>query len=284
MTVELHADAAETEEPILPAFSWPTKPEERPAVFPVGLEDLTPEWAWGGSTGGGVKVCIVDSGIEADHPMLGDAVKGGVVVEKTDEGLTLREEPHDDLFGHATACAGIIHGLAPEAELYSARVLNQNLKGGGDALVAGVQWAIEHQMNVINLSLSTRKHEHVVRLHDLADEAYFQNTVIVASANNTPVYSYPWLFASVISVASHSEQDPYTFYYNPDPPVEFTAPGVDLDLAWAGKSTAMGTGNSYATPHISGIAALILAKHPELTPFQLKSVLYLTADNVGGGR
>lgn len=264
----------------LPAFSWPTRREDRPAIFPVLLEEITPAWAWGGSTGKGVKVCVVDSGIEADHPALDGMVRGGVVVDKGTDGPVLREEPHGDLFGHATACAGIIHSLAPEAELYSARVLGPNLKGGGDALVAGVRWAIEQQMNVINLSLSTRKPEHVERLHALTDEAYFQKTVVVASANNMPVQSYPWLFSSVISVASHAETDPFTFYYNPSPPVEFTAPGVDLELAWADHSTVTGTGNSYATPHISGIVALIMAKHPDLTPFQIKTVLYYTATNV----
>ena len=264
----------------LPAFSWPTKAEDRPKISPVPWHEITPEWAWGSSTGKGIKVCIVDSGIEADHPWVGGMVRGGVVVERGEGEIVVREEPHGDLFGHATACAGIVHRLAPDAELYSARILGQNLKGPGEALIAGLRWAVENRMDVINLSLSTRKQEHILTLHDLADQAYFQGSVLAASANNTPVYSYPWLFSSVISVASHTEQDLYTFYYNPDPPVEFTAPGVDLELAWAGGSTAVGTGNSYATPHIAGIAALILAKHGELTPFQLKTVMYYTAKNV----
>lgn len=248
--------------------------------MPVPSSEITPDWAWGGSTGAGVKVCVVDSGIEADHPALDGMVRGGVVVERVDERPVVREEPHGDLFGHGTACAGIIHRLAPDAELYSARVLGANLKGGGDALLAGIKWAIDNGMNVINLSLSTRKQEHVLALHDLADEAYFRNTVIVASANNTPVHSYPWLFSSVVSVASHTERDPFTFYYNPRPPVEFTAPGVDLELIWSGGGTATSTGNSFATPHVSGIVALILGKHPRLTPFQVKTVLYYTARNV----
>lgn len=264
----------------LPAFSWPIRPEDQPPIAPIPLERIDPDWAWGGSTGKGIKICVVDSGIEADHPALGDAVRGGVVVERTPDGPVVREEAHDDLFGHGTACAGIIHGIAPDAEIYSARVLGQNLKGGGDALVKGVEWGIRNGMDIINLSLSTRKYEHIVALHDLADEAYFQGTIIVAAANNMPVYSYPWLFSSVISVASHAESDPFTFYYNPDPPVEFTAPGVDLELAWAGKATSVGTGNSYATPHMAGISALIMAKHRNLTPFQLKTVLYYTSKNV----
>jgi subtilisin family serine protease len=264
----------------LPAFSWPTRPEDQPPIFPIPWQEITPAWAWGDATGCGIKVGIVDSGVEADHPLLGGMVRRGVVVERGEEGPVVRDEAHGDLFGHGTACAGIIHRLAPEAELYSVRVLGPNLRGGGDALIAGIRWAVENRMNVINLSLSTRKQEHAAALHDLADEAYFQSTILVASANNAPVQSFPWLFSSVISVASHAEPDPFTFYYNPDPPVEFTAPGVDVKLAWAGGGTAMGTGNSYAAPHIAGLAALILSKHPHLTPFQLKTVLYYTAKNV----
>ncbi|GAC1472599.1 MAG: hypothetical protein PVSMB7_25440 [Chloroflexota bacterium] len=264
----------------LPAFSWPTRPEDRPSVFPMPLEIVTPDWAWGGSTGKGVKVCVVDSGVDADHPMIGGMLRGGVVIERSEAGPVTREEPHDDLFGHGTACAGIIHSLAPEAEIYSARVLGRNLKGGGDALIAGVTWALENGMQVINLSLSTRKPDHAVILHNLADRAYFQNALIIAAANNSPVLSYPWLFSAVISVASHTETDPHTFYYNPNPPVEFTAPGVDQEVAWSGGSTSIVTGNSFASPHIAGIVALILGKHPHLTPFQVKTVMYYTAKNV----
>lgn len=264
----------------LPAFSWPRDREDQPAILPVPWEEITPEWAWGGAAGKAIKVCIVDSGIEVDHRMLGGMVRGGVVVERTNGGAIIREVAHDDLFGHGTACAGIIHRLAPGAELYSAQVLGANLKGGGDALVAGVRWAIENKMDVVNLSLSTRKQEYAAQLHDLADQAYFQGTALVASANNAPVQSYPWHFSSVISVASHAAQDPYTFYYNPHPPVEFLAPGLDVELAWSGGGTSVGSGNSFAAPHIAGIAALILSKHRHLTPFQLKTVLYYTSANV----
>jgi subtilisin family serine protease len=97
-----------------------------------------------------------------------------------------------------------------------------------------------------------------------------------------PVESFPWRFSSVISVGSHEEDDPLTFYANPDPPVEFFARGVNVEVAWIGGSTITATGNSFATPAISAIAALVLSKHALLTPFQLKSVLYLISSNVGG--
>ena len=85
--------------------------------------------------------------------------------------------------------------------------------------------------------------------------------------------------SSVISVGSHEADDPFVYYYNPDPPVEFFGRGLEVDVAWLEGTTLRCTGNSFATPHVSGLCALILSKHPGLTPFQLKSVLHLTASN-----
>ena len=99
-----------------------------------------------------------------------------------------------------------------------------------------------------------------------------------------PVESYPWRFSSVISVGSHMEEDPMALYYNPNPPVEFFARGVEVDVAWLGGETIRCTGNSFATPHVAGICALIRSKHPELTPFELKSLLHLTSRNVADRR
>ena len=119
-------------------------------------------------------------------------------------------------------------------------------------------------------------------MRELADRAYFRRSVLVASAHNMPVRSFPWPFASVISVASHDEPDPMTYYYNPSPPVEFYARGVGVNVAWPGGSRMRITGNSFATPHITAICALILSKHRTFTPFQLKAVLYQAAKNVAG--
>ena len=83
-------------------------------------------------------------------------------------------------------------------------------------------------------------------------------------------------------MGSHEHADPLAWFYNPSPPVEFFARGLDVEVAWLGGGRLRCTGNSFATPHLSGICALILSKHPELTPFQLKSVLYLTASNAAG--
>jgi subtilisin family serine protease len=104
--------------------------------------------------------------------------------------------------------------------------------------------------------------------------------VLVASAHNMPVESYPWRFSSVLSVGSHAGADPLEYYVNPEPPVEFAAPGVDLELAWLDGSTIRATGNSFAAPHIAGIATLVLAKHGHLAPYELKAALRAACNNV----
>lgn len=247
------------------------------------ITDLTPEWAFGDSTGKGVRVAVVDSGVEHDHPALDDCVQGGVVVNyDADAKNYVRIDPDDmpcDLSGHGTACAGIIHSIAPQAEIYSVRVLGSNMRGRAIQFAAGLDWAIEHDMQVVNLSLSTSKEEYYALFHDLADQAYFKNMNVVSAVNNLPEPSYPSLYSSVISVAACEGHDRFTYYYNPSPPVEFGAPGINIEVAWNNKQYLTSTGNSFAAPHITGIVALIRAKHPELTPFQVKTVLLACAAN-----
>ena len=268
----------------VPAWSLPQDAVDRIAMSVEWPERVTPEWAWGGSTGEGVRVCILDSGVELKHPLVGE-LAGAYTVDIGDEGeVIVTDDEEGDLCGHGTACAGIVRALAPACELYSVRVLGAGFKGSGPVLLGGLRWAVEQGYDVINMSLSTTKREFAGVLHELADNAYFSRTLLVSSAHNMPVESYPWRFSSVISVGSHEDTEAMTFFYNPTPPVEFFARGVDVEVAWLGGGSMRCTGNSFATPHIAGICALILGKHPELTPFQLKSVLYLTATNVGGHR
>ena len=266
----------------LPAWSLPAGRAENLELPTEWPGRVTREWAWGGSTGKGVRVCILDSGVETGHPLVGE-LEGAVAVEVGPEKqISVVEDVEGDLCGHGTACAGIVRSIAPDATIFSVRVLGAGFTGSGTALLGGLRWAVEEGFDVINMSLSTTKSQFAGMLHEVADRAYFRRTVLVASAHNMPVESYPWRFSSVISVGSHEEADPLTYFYNPNPPVEFFARGVDVEVAWLGGTRARSTGNSFATPHMSGVCALILGKHPELTPFQLKSTLYLTASNVVG--
>jgi subtilisin family serine protease len=263
----------------LPAWSLPASAGDSIRLPSEWPERVTRDWAWGGSTGAGVRVCVLDSGIELAHPKVGP-VQRSIAVSKHGEEITVADDESGDLCGHGTACAGIIRSLAPDCEVTSVRVLGAGYTGSAPVLLAGLGWAVDEGFHVINMSLSTTKKQYVDRLHELADTAYFRRTLLIASAHNMPVESFPWRFASVLSVGSHEEDDPFVLYANPNPPVEFFARGLNVEVAWLGGETITATGNSFATPHVAGLCALVLSKHPWLTPFQVKSVLHLTATNV----
>ncbi len=276
------AHAWDASKAALPAWSLPKDAVDRIALPVEWPEQVTRDWALGGATGTGVRICILDSGVEATHPLVGELESAVAISIGDDDEVVAEEDTEGDVSGHGTACAGIVRRLAPESRISSVRVLGSSFTGSGAVLLGGLRYAIEQGFDVINMSLSTTKKPFASILHELADSAYFRRTVLVASAHNMPVESYPWRFSSVISVGSHEEPDPLDFFYNPNPPVEFFGRGVNVEVPWLGGRVLTVSGNSFATPHMSSICALILSKHPELTPFQLKSVLYLTATNVGG--
>jgi subtilisin family serine protease len=265
----------------LPAWSGAFAADHLTDVRALPLPGPAQDWAWGGSTGAGVRVAIVDSGVEDGHRRVG-RLAGAVSVEPDPDDpsrFTYVEGPHEDLVGHGTACGGIIRSLAPDVEIYSVRVLGANLRGKGSAFLAGVRWALDQRIQVVNMSLSSRSEQWFGPLHQVADEAYFKGSVLVCAANNVPGPTYPSQYAAVISVAARPGDDPYAVAYNPHPPVEFGARGIDVDVAWSGGGSMVSTGNSFATPHIAGLVALMLAKHPWLTPFQIKTVLQAVAEN-----
>lgn len=262
-----------------PAWSAPFASGSLKDITPgLPIEDVTPDWAWGAGTGAGVKVAVIDSGIDADHPQIDGRVSGYVSIFEQDGKLVFEEGRHEDLFGHGTACAGIIRSLAPDCELYSVRVLGKLLMGRASVLAAGLRWAIDNGMQVCNMSLGTGKREFYAPLHELADLAYFRNVMLVTAANNEPVPSFPSLFASVISVASHDRGEDLV-YCNPEPPVEFGALGIDVRVAWRNGGWVNVTGNSFAAPHVTGVVTKVLGKHPDLTVFQMKAVLRALAAN-----
>ena len=265
----------------LPAWSEPFTNRRRELRRRLRVKGVTRDWAWGGATGAGVRVGIIDSGLENAHPRLRGRVVENVTVEMTDDGPTVVPDDPIDMFGHGTACGDIILSLAPDVELVSIRVLGADLRGKGTAFAAGLEWAIEHDIQVCNLSLSSKSESLYPVFHDLADRAYFQSMALISAANNVPAPSYPSLFSSVFSVAAHAEPDPWRIYYNPAPPVEFGAWGVDVPIAWKDGGSTVATGNSFAAPHVAGLVALILSKHPGLSPFEVKAILASVADNPG---
>jgi subtilisin len=264
-----------TSEP-LPAWGEPFRVDrrhdlERSGPFIGGAATLD----WRAARGRGVTVAILDSGVERDHPAVGGRLVRSMRVDLSDgEGVVVEDPDGEDVVGHGTACAGIIHSMAPEADLVSVRVLGSDNKGKGIAFAQALDWVIGQRIPVANLSLSSRSEQLYATFHDLVDQAYFANCLLVCSASNTPGQeSYPSLFSSVVSVAAHDVADPMTYFYNPRPPVEFGAWGVAVPVAWSGAGSTVATGNSFAAPHITGLLARLRSAFPDATPFEAKTLL-----------
>lgn len=234
--------------------------------------------AWKTRTGKGVQVAIIDSGIDVTHPDLSGKIKSSVEAQAENKRIVFVDSEIGDSAGHGTACAGIILNIAPEAEIYSIKVLGAGGVGDGQAFLAGLEYAIKNRYRLINLSLGTTKPQFFAPLHDLLDRAYQAGCIVVAAANNLPQPSFPSVFSSsLISVSKSEETDPLKFGFRYGEIIELTAPGVNVRTAWLGGGYKSLSGNSFACPHIVGIIALLLEAHPDLTPFQVKSALYALA-------
>ena len=212
----------------------------------------TREWAWGGSSGRGVRVCIVDSGIEPAHPLVGPVDSSHVAVAGEDGEVSVVTDEEGDVSGHGTACGGIVRAIAPECELHGVRVLGPDLTGTGKALLAGLEWAVRQGFDVINTSLSTRKRAFADVLRELADDAYFERSLLVCSAHNATVESFrgasPRSFCG-----SHDRAGLLDFDYNARGPVEFF--GAGSTSRWRGRGRDHGRlGQLFVNAAVAGIA------------------------------
>lgn len=233
---------------------------------------------WKLRTGKGISVAVIDSGIDANHPDLQGKIKDSVEAKKDNKRVLFEPSETGDSAGHGTACAGVISRIAPDAEIYSIKVLGAGGLGDGQAFLAGLEFAVKNRYRLVNLSLGTTKPQFFAPLHDLLDRAYQAGCIVVAAANNLPQPSFPSVFSSsLISVSKIADSDPFNFGFRYGEVIELTAPGVNVRTTWLGGGYKSLTGNSFACPHIVGIIALLLEANPLLTPFQVKSALYAIA-------
>jgi len=268
---------------ILPAWSEPFHRIGGPGSAPTlkFATEVTRPWAYGDHSGSGVRVAVVDSGVDASHPAVG-RIGAYVAVDRddsTETGIRFVGGEHDDLYGHGTACAAIIRELAPEVELISVRVLRDDLKGSAAAFAYGLEWCIEHGVDIINLSMSTASGRWAETFWELVDTAAFANVLIVAAMNNERKRTIPSELAGVFSVACAPGTDREQIWCNPAGPAEWGAAGIDVDVAWLNGATIRTTGNSFAAPVIAGHLARIRAAHPGTNAWQAKTVLAQLAAN-----
>ena len=234
--------------------------------------DKTRKIAFSQLTGRNVKVAIIDSGIDAEHPKIG-CVGGGIgLIVKSDERV-IQQRDHTDCAGHGTACAGIIHKKAPDAELYGIRIFDETLSADDHALVAAIQWATEQRVDVINLSLGTTDAAYKDVISEACQCAVEAGIILIAAEHNDGVPSYPANLPEVIGVTGGKIYDRYGYYYRPDNTIECVARGDEQRVCWEDGREIMISGTSYAAPHITGIVALIREAYPNATLKEVREIL-----------
>jgi subtilisin len=230
-----------------------------------------------GSRGRGIRVAILDSGVDGRHPELAGRIAGQFDVVEGQGRIRCEAAPTADLIGHGTACAGIVAALAPEAEITSIRVFGAEARTSTEALAAALGFALDRGFDVINMSLGTTSAAGQMRLTALADRAFYEGRIVVAAANNFGHVAYPAHLSSVIAVGMEGFSEPERLRYLWDEPIEVGARGVYVEAPALGGGTQLFTGTSFACPHVSGIVARLVGAFPGLSAFEARLLLALLA-------
>ncbi|MFL0364693.1 S8 family serine peptidase [Pseudobacillus sp. 179-B 2D1 NHS] len=243
------------------------------------------EAAQKGMTGKGVKVAVIDSGI-SPHPEL--TIAGGTsTVDYTSSWA--------DDNGHGTHVAGIIGahrnrtgiiGIAPDANLFAVKAMDQQGEGTLQDILEGIDWSIANGMDIINLSLGTEADSRM--MHDMINKAYEKGIVLVGAAGNDGLAAgtgntvdYPAKYDSVIAVAAVDRYLKRGSFSSTGNEVEVSAPGVDVLSTYTDGRYAYMSGTSQATPHIAGLLALLKQQHPALSGSTLRNELLKQTTDLG---
>ena len=224
-------------------------------------------------TGRGVRVAIIDSGLDTSRRDLAKSVVGGVSIRVGDDGAIRRSADYGDEAGHGTACAGIIGGLAPEAELSIIRIFDAFLTASASVLEAALEHAGEEGAHVINASLGVTDTAVAGRLRDVCRSLHGAGICIVSAQPRGGERSFPAVFEEVIGVEDGEVRGRYGYHYRAGRPIECVARGGPRRVAWLDGEEALKSGASYAAPHISGIVALLKERHPAAGPEEMRGLL-----------
>ena len=248
---------------------------------------------WSISTGSGVKVAVLDTGIDNDHDDLN--VVGGVgFADRNPVRVKVTDEWNDD-YGHGTHVAGIIGaldneigvvGAAPDISLYAVKVMNSRGWGYTSDIIAGIDWSWRNDMDIVSMSLGGASY--IQAYQDTINAAHDNGVLIIASAGNggdgdisTPETSYPAAYNNVVAVAATDSSNNVALWSNSGSHVDIAAPGVGIRSTYNNGLYLSMSGTSMSCPHVTGVAALVLAKDPSLAPSDVEYILTSTATDLG---
>ncbi|MCQ6963594.1 S8 family peptidase [Methanolobus chelungpuianus] len=246
-----------------------------------------------GFTGTGIKVAVLDTGIDYTHPDLMANYLGGYDFVNRDN------DPMDD-HSHGTHVAGTVAaasngigvlGAAPQAGLYSVKVADSSGYCSYSNIIAGINWAVDNNADVITMSLGGTSSSST--LQSACDNAYSKGVVLVGAAGNSGgSVIYPAAYSSVIAVSAVDSTNAKTSWSCYGPQIEFAAPGVSIKSTMPGGLYGFKSGTSMATPHVTGAVALLMStdaagtsydanKNGNWDPAEVRSRLQKTATDLG---
>jgi len=229
--------------------------------MPWGIKRVGAADAWVRTQGEGVKVAVIDTGIDPTHPDLAGQVAGGF------NALSgAKADAWQDDQGHGTHVAGTIAakrdgqgvvGVAPKARLYAVKVLDKDGNGNYSDVIAGIEWAVSRGVKVANMSLGAD--EGSEPLHRAVKAALKAGMTIVAAAGNSGgTVGFPGSYVETIAIGASDIKDQVADFSSRGAEVDFIAPGVDVLSDKMGGGTVSLSGTSMATPHMTGLAALAI--------------------------
>ncbi len=234
---------------------------------PWGIARVEAPAAWAASRGQGVKLVVIDTGIDRTHPELAGIIKGGWNAISTSSTF-------GDDNGHGTHVSGTIAakdddqgvvGVAPQVDLYGVKVLDQNGSGTFDDVIAGMLWAVENKMEVANMSLGAGRGNQ--SLADAVEAMRKGGVILIAAAGNSGgSVGYPAAYPGAIAVAASDAKDTLASFSSRGPSVAVIAPGVAVKSTYMGGGYKTLSGTSMAAPHAAGLTALYVATHQGATP------------------
>lgn len=242
--------------------------------------------AWDITTGGPIVVAVIDTGVDASHPELAGRVLGGF------NAITGSTDVSDDN-GHGTAVAGLIaasgdNGVGIAGMCWGCVILpiKACLSSGrcrDSSVISAIRWAIDNGARIINLSLGGALASPA--LHEAVRYATERGVLVVAASGNERAEgnapNYPAAYPETVAVGASGYGDEVTGFSNTGEFIDLVAPGVDIATTTPGNSYALATGTSFASPFVSGAAALVMTIRPDLSGADVRCILSVAADDRG---
>ncbi len=227
-------------------------------------------------TGRPIRVAVIDSGVDFDHRRLSGLRRADdhAVVERSGR-LEMLPNDRGDCYGHGTAVAGIIHAIAPEAEIGSFRVLGDGLDATSRAVRLAATHAIESGYQILNVSMGCSRREMVLVYKEWVDLAWLRGVHVVAAANNRNFRRVEWPghFTSVLTASCNSHEGDHGLRHRAGTLAEFAIGGVSERVAWKNGEVRVQTGSSYSAARLTGLLAGMLGEEPALDVLGAKLAL-----------